>query len=80
MTAAQIRPEPPPARVPLGATALCCTIAAAPARLGAPKPSTPIGNGNVPQLPGGNQQTPNLPQRPGGNQQTPTTPTTPTTP
>jgi membrane-associated protease RseP (regulator of RpoE activity) len=39
--------------------------------------STPIGNGNLPQLPGGNQQTPNIPQRPGGNQQTPTTPTTP---
>jgi membrane-associated protease RseP (regulator of RpoE activity) len=36
--------------------------------------STPIGNGNFPQLPGGNQQTPNFPQLPGGNQQTPNNP------
>ena len=36
--------------------------------------STPIGNGNFPQLPNGNNgngNTPNLPQLPGGNQQTP---------
>ena len=38
--------------------------------------STPIGNGNFPQLPNGNNgngntQTPNFPQLPGGNQQTP---------